>query len=125
MIQIEKNIFDGEYFSFRNMNRIVNNCGIASKSGEVVISERFENVLYSVGDWAIVTTRYRVYTHPEDVYYGLIDKDMNIIIDPDTFDFYGYLGYLQVEKILSSLYEEKYDINSKKSFFNEIVDKKR
>ena len=81
MEQIEKTIFNGEYFSFRNPNKIVNNCGIVSKNGDVVISERFENVMYSVADWAIVTTRYRVYLDSEDVYYGIIDKD-NIFACP-------------------------------------------
>ena len=32
MEQIEKTIFNGEYFSFRNPNKIVNNCGIVSKN---------------------------------------------------------------------------------------------
>ena len=34
MIQIEKTIFNGEYFSFRDLDCIVNNCGIVSKDGQ-------------------------------------------------------------------------------------------
>lgn len=117
MEQIEKTIFNGEYFSFRNPNKIVNNCGIVSKNWDVVISERFENVMYSVADWAIVTTRYRVYLDSEDVYYGIIDKDMNIIIDPDKNEYRGYDGYLQIENILKSFYEEIYGIDDDKKDF--------
>lgn len=117
MEQIEKTIFNGEYFSFRNPNKIVNNCGIVSKNGDVVISERFENVMYSVADWTIVTTRYRVYLDSEDVYYGIIDKDMNIIIDPDKNEYRGHDGYLQIENILKSFYEEIYGINDDKKDF--------
>lgn len=117
MEQIEKTLFNGEYFSFRNPNKIVNNCGIVSKNGDVVIPERFENVMYSVANWAMVTTRYRVYLQPEDVYYGIIDKDMNIIIDPDKNEYRGYDGYLQIENILKSFYEELYGIDSKKKDF--------
>lgn len=113
-MQIEKTIFNGEYFTFRNLNKVVNNCDIISKNGNVGFFERFENVMYSVGDWAIVTTRYRVYHHPEEVYYGIIDNDMNIIIDPDENEYCGYDGYLKIENILKSLYEEKYGIGSEK-----------
>lgn len=117
MVQIEKTIFNGEYFVFKNPNKIVNNCGIISKDGDVAISERFENVMYSVADWAIVTTRYRVYQQPENIYYGIIDKDINMIIDPDKNEYRGYDGYLQIENILKSFYEEKYGIdNDKKNF---------
>ena len=117
MEQIEKTIFNGEYFFFRNPNKIVNNCGIVFKNGDVVISERFENVMYSVADWAIVTTRYRVYLDSEDVYYGIIDKDLNIIIDPDKNEYRGYDGYLQIENILKSFYEEIYGIDDDKKDF--------
>ncbi len=115
MIIIEKSLFDGKYFSFRNTEKVINNCGIISKNGDVVISQRFENVMYPVGDLAIVTTRYHVYTDPEDVYYGIIDKDMNIIIDPDKNDYWGYDGYLLLENIIKKIYEEKYGIDNDKN----------
>lgn len=73
--------------------------------------------MYSVADWAIVTTRYRVYLDSEDVYYGIIDKDMNIIIDPDKNEYRGYDGYLQIENILKSFYEEIYGIDDDKKDF--------
>ena len=114
MVQIEKTIFDGKYFTFRNFNKIVNNCGIVSKNGDVVIPERFENIMYSVGNWVIVTTRYNVYLELGDVYYGIIDKNMNIIVDPDKEEYKGYDGYLQIESILKSLYEESYGFDSDK-----------
>lgn len=36
------------------------------------------------------------------------------VINPDKNEYRGYDGYLQVESILRSFYEEKYGINSKK-----------
>lgn len=115
--QIEKEIFNGEYYTFRNLNKIVNNCGIISKDGKVVFSEKFENVMYSVANWAIVTSRYNVYLNPDDVYYGIIDKDMNIIEDPNQNEFRGYDGYLKIDKILKKLCEELYGIDSVRNNF--------
>ena len=47
MRQIEKTIFSSEYFTFRDLDKIINNCGVLSKNGYVVILERFQNVMYN------------------------------------------------------------------------------
>ena len=63
-----------------------------------------------MGNCNCTLSRYNVYLDPEYVLYGLIDKNMHILINPVTDNFYGYNGFLEIEKIVKVLYEEKYGI---------------
>ena len=38
---------------------------------------------------------------------------MHIVIDPLSKEYFGYEGYLEIEKYLMNLYEEKYGMNSR------------
>ena len=51
--------------------------------------------------------------HSDLVYYGVIDKNMHLVLDPLSKKYFGYEGYLEVEKYLRTLYEEKYGMSSK------------
>ena len=60
MINIEKTIFGGNCAVFRNDEINNNNCGVILPNGDIVLNEMFDDIMYSVGDLAIVTARYHV-----------------------------------------------------------------
>ena len=113
MIKIEKTIFGGNCAVFRNDQINNNNCGVILPNGNIVLKEMFDDTMYSVGDWAIVSVRFSKYMHSDLIYYGIIDKNMHIVIDPLSKEYFGYEGYLEIEKYLMNLYEEKYGMNSR------------
>ena len=65
---------------FRNNEN--NNFGVILPNGNIVLKEMFDDIMYSVADWAIVSVRFSKYMHSDLIYYGIIDKNMHIVIDP-------------------------------------------
>ena len=65
MIKIEKTIFGGNCAVFRNDAIESNNCGVILPNGDIVLREMFDDIMYSVGDWAIASVRFSQYMHSD------------------------------------------------------------
>ena len=108
MYQVQRTIFNGKYLVYQDTSLSLNNCGIIDLNGKVCLEAGYENIFYSVGDWAIITKRYNVRNDPNDVFFGIIDNKLNMVIDPCNCRYHGYEGNVRLDAIIQSLYERKY-----------------
>lgn len=112
-LQIETTIFDGAYIVFRDPEAVVNQRGIMDLQNNILIDSTYETIC-SIGDYAIVSQSYNVYTKILTM-YGIIDSNLNIIIDPKSERFVNEDGRRMISIYLALTLKEKgYDIEIKK-----------
>jgi len=112
-LKIENTIFDDKYIIFRDPQVVVNQRGIMDLQNNIVIDSTYETIC-SIGDYAIVSKSYNVYTNFITM-YGIIDSNLNIIIDPKSERFVNEEGRRMISAYLAlKLREEGYDIEIRK-----------
>lgn len=104
MKKFEKWIFDDEHVVF--MDEETEKQGIASINGEIILKPTYHHIFNSIEDWAIIVEK-QTTKNIEIFKYGIIDSSLNIIVTP----IYGMDAYIEMEKIINQLCENKKDNN--------------
>ena len=104
MKKFEKWIFDDEHAVF--IDEKTNKKGIATIDGKIILKPTYHHIFNSIVEWAIIVEKETI-NNIEILKYGIIDSKLNIIVTP----IYGIDTYIEMEKIINQLCENKNDKN--------------
>lgn len=107
MLYLKKEIFDGKYCIFQNDEN--KKYGIASREGSIVFNDQFEAILKESDSLVLVTKRFRspAQSGLDTLSFGIIDDNMNLVVDPDSKKYCNFNGYLAIQNKAESLVNQK------------------